>query len=306
MNVQSSLGTIVRFAAALARSRLRKILCSKKIWDFLTVNSLIGDIPFSFQAEVNGVKFKMRGPFRFIGGIYYATYLTQGAYEAAVTAHMTNILREYPAPRVLDVGANYGWYTIYMAKLLGSRGLVFSFEPSAAFFPSLKSNVELNDLDNVRLYELALSDKRETIQMTAPKHFPRHITLEMRAMNKDAVHSDTVALTAIPFDELNQKEAIRPNVVKIDVHGVWKKVIDGMRETLYRDVEHLYLELDANPQSPQSRYEDVHHVISVLRDAGMDLYELQEFDQHDGKVIRLDEHQISREKRAMVYGFKVK
>jgi hypothetical protein len=71
-------------------------------------------------------------------------------------------------------------------------------------------------------------------------------------------------------------------------------------------VEHLYLEVDTNPQSPQSRYEDIHHVISVLRDAGMDLYELQEFDQRDGKVIRLDEHQISRNRRAMVYGFKVK
>lgn len=306
MNIQSSLGTIVRLAAVLARSRLRKILCSKKMWDFLTVNSLIGDIPFSFQAEVNGVKFKMRGPFRFVGGMYYATYLTQGAYEAAVTAHITNILREYPAPRVLDVGANYGWYTIYLAKLLRSRGLVFSFEPSAAFFSCLKSNVELNDIHNVHLYKLPLSDKRETIQMTAPKPFPRHVTLEMKAINKDVIHNDTVALTAIPFDELNQKEAIRPNVVKIDVHGVWKKVIDGMRETLYRDVEHLYLELDSNPQSPQSRHEDVHHVISVLRDAGMDLYEIEDFDRRDGKVIGVDENQISRKRRAMIYGFKVK
>ena len=307
MNFRSALGMMIRIAAVIGRTRLRKILYSKKLWDLLTMNRLIGDIPFSFQAEVSGTKFQMQGSFRFIGGMYYATYLTQGAYEAAVTAHITQVLRQYPTPRVLDVGANYGWYTIYLAKLLANRGTVFAFEPSETIFPYLKHNVKLNNLSNVRLYKLPLSDRRETIRMVAPKHFPRQALLQMLVMDEEVTHHDAGVLTAVPFDELNKTEAIYPNVVKIDVHGVWRKVIDGMRETLYRDVGHLYLELDVNPQGPSSRYEDVHHVISVLRDAGMDVYEIQNFDQRDGsKIIKVDESQVSRRKRVMIYGFKTK
>lgn len=304
VNIRSALDIIVRVAAAIARTRLREIFYSKKLWDFLTANRLIGDIPFSFQAEVSGIKFKMQGPFRFIGGMYYVTYLTQGAYEAAVTTHITNVLRQCHAPRVLDVGANYGWYTIYLAKLLASRGTIFSFEPSETFFPYLKHNVELNNVHNVYLYKLPLSEKRETIQMIAPKHLPRQVMLEMQVINGDITHNSTGALTAIPFDEINKMEAIHPNVVKIDVHGAWKKVIDGMKETLYRDVEHLYLELDTNLQSPHSRNEDIHHVISLLHDVGMDIYEIQNFDHRNGNVIKIDENQVSRRRRTMLYGCK--
>jgi FkbM family methyltransferase len=283
---------------------LYKILFSQKVWDSVTGNRLLYDIPFSFNAEVSGTKFQLRGPFRYAGGYYYFTYLRHGAWEAAVTAHITQVVRQCPIPRILDVGAHYGWYTLYLSKLAANKGIVYSFEPSEATFACLKQNVELNDLHNVHLYKLPLSDKRETISMVVSKRFPREARY-MSVIEPSTPDNYNGLLSAIPFDEVNEAEAIYPNIVKIDVRGVWRKVVDGMRKSLYRDVEHLYIELDTTSKNLCTQYEDIKHVISMLYDAGMDVYEIQDFTRREGgRMIKANEDLIAKKYCAMLYGVK--
>ncbi len=304
MNKRFVLDILVRITAVVGRSRLRKLLPGRKLWLVLQ-NRLFGDIPFNFEAEVGGTRFRLQGPFRHAGG-YYTAYLTQGAYESAVTAHITQVVRQYPTPRVLDVGAHYGWYTIYLAKIINNRGVVFSFEPSETIFSTLKRNVELNDLHNVHLYKLPLSDKQETVSMVVSKSFPREARY-MAVIEEGAVDNYGGALGAIPFDEINEIEAIHPNIVKIDVRSVWRKVVDGMKGSLQRDVKHLYLELDTPSGDLSSQYEDVRYVVSMLRDIGMDVYEIENFRGRDGgRMIEADENKIARtnNREAMLYAVK--
>ena len=306
VNKQYALSILVRIATPVAKSSLRKILSNQRIWRFLTENRLIGDIPFRFEAEIQGTRFQLQGPFRYSAGHYYAVYLVQGAYEAPVTAHITRVVRQSANPRVLDVGAHYGWYTLYLAKLIANRGVVFSFEPSEVVFSCLKRNVELNGLHNVRLYMLPLSDEREPISMVVTKEFPREARY-MSVVEGDMTDEYNGLVRAIPFDELNETEAIHPNIVKIDVRSVWRKVVDGMRETLSRDVEHLYLELDPPPASNglSSLCADVQHVISMMHDAGMDVYEIQNHRTRDGgQMVKADENRICAANEAMLYGVK--
>jgi FkbM family methyltransferase len=313
LNKQRFLTILVRIAVKVRRLRLCRIMPAGgraalvKVWRFVTRNRLLRDIPFGFDAQVSGARFHLRGPFRCVGGEYYVTYLTEGAHEAPVTAHITEIVRQCPAPRVLDVGAHYGWYTIYLSKIIANRGVVFAFEPSEAVFSFLKRNVELNDLRNVRLFKLPLSDKRETISMVASKIVPWESRYMHSVTERGAMDNHTSTLDAIPFDELNEMEAIHPNIVKIDVHGVWRKVVDGMRESLHKDVEHLYLEVDAPWGDLSSEYANIQHVILTLRDAGMDVYEVQDFMKRDGgKMIKADENQIAGKggRFAMLYAAK--
>lgn len=313
VNKRFALGTLVRIAAVVEGSRLGRILFGQKrnqkrkvkVWRFVTESRLLGDIPFSFDAKVSGTTFQLQGPFRYAAGDYYGAYLTQGAYEPAVTAHITQVVRQCPTPRVLDVGAHYGWYTILLAKIIANRGIVFSFEPSEAIFSLLKRNVELNDLHNVRLYELPLSDKRETVSMVS--NSCHQDSRYMSVIEQGAMGNNAGLLSAIPFDELNEMEAIQPNIVKIDVHGVWKKVVDGMRKSLHRDVEHLYLELDNPLGDLSSWYVDIRHIILMLRDAGMSVYEIQDFRQrHGSKIVKAEDNWIARSgnKEAMLYAVK--
>jgi FkbM family methyltransferase len=302
VNKKSTLSVLVRMASIVHRSRVGRFLPTS-MWRFVVGSRLLGDIKFGFNAEICGTRFQLQGPFRHTGGDYYASYLTQGAYEPAVTTHITQTVRECPAPRVLDVGAHYGWYTIYLAKTIGNKGAVFAFEPSEAVFSILKQNVELNELRNVYLYKLPLSNKQEPVRMVVSQHTPRE-SRYMYAIEEEKDYCANV-LYAIPFDELDKTEAIRPNIVKIDVHGVWRKVIDGMKESLYRDVKHLYLELDSLFGGLSSQYADIQHVILILRDAGMDIYEIENFRRREGgRMIKTNELQLAEKHEAMLYGVK--
>ena len=169
-------GILACIAATVAKARLFRILprrfrASKKVLLFLEGITLLRDVPFSFDAEVGGTKFRLHGPFQYAFR-YYIAYLGQGSHEPAVIAHVTQIVQQCATPRILDVGAHYGWYTVYLGKITANRGIVFAFEPGEAIFAALKRNVELNDLSNVRLYRLALSDKQETISMVPSKDIP--------------------------------------------------------------------------------------------------------------------------------------
>ena len=64
-----------------------------KAWSFVARGRLLGDIPFGFDAEVGGVRFNLRGPFRHAGVDYYAPYLIHGAYEPHLIPHITQVVR---------------------------------------------------------------------------------------------------------------------------------------------------------------------------------------------------------------------
>lgn len=67
---------------------------------------------------------------------------------------------------ILDIGANCGVATIILAKQ-NPLSTIFSFEPSPKTFAVLSENVRLNNLTNVKLYQIALSKPNvKNLQLT--------------------------------------------------------------------------------------------------------------------------------------------
>jgi FkbM family methyltransferase len=60
---------------------------------------------------------------------------------------------------VIDVGANIGYITLNVARLVGPGGRVFAFEPSEHTYRHLCENVALNKAANVTCFQQALSDR---------------------------------------------------------------------------------------------------------------------------------------------------
>lgn len=89
---------------------------------------------------------------------YYslATLLTTGEWETADTTVFRKLISSNDI--VLDIGANFGWYTTIAAELVGDNGEVHSFEPFIGTFDELRANVLLNELSNVTINNLAASD----------------------------------------------------------------------------------------------------------------------------------------------------
>jgi protein O-GlcNAc transferase len=60
---------------------------------------------------------------------------------------------------VVDIGANFGIYTLTMAKNLGNSGRIWSFEPASTTAAFLAGSIEDNNLGNVHLVKAGLSDR---------------------------------------------------------------------------------------------------------------------------------------------------
>jgi hypothetical protein len=70
-----------------------------------------------------------------------------------------------PDPVVIDVGANFGTYTLAFASYVGPRGRVYAFEPQRLIYYMLAGSVALNSLTNVHCFNVAVGDHEDLIDV---------------------------------------------------------------------------------------------------------------------------------------------
>jgi FkbM family methyltransferase len=192
-----------------------------------------------------------------------------GAYEPAVTRLLRRLLAD-GEPVFADVGAYLGIFTVYAGKL-NPRCKVHAFEPNAEYLGVLQENVRINGLD-AELWPLALSDRcGESV------FGERSFRVE--------TGSTASTVETITFDRLRETHGLRPDVMKIDVHGCEGKVLAGMSRTLREDVRHLFCEI--HPQELLVDC-DVKQVLDLLLASGLRIHEMDRFrDESDAVLVPL-------------------
>jgi hypothetical protein len=70
---------------------------------------------------------------------------------------------------VIDVGANFGYWTLVASKLVGNSGKIFSFEPVNSIYEKLNKNVIKSKANNVFSYRKGLSNinKKEVFNIAS-------------------------------------------------------------------------------------------------------------------------------------------
>lgn len=93
---------------------------------------------------------------------YAVDFFESGTYlEPEVSNVMIRAIRR--GDFVVDVGANAGVFTVLMAKLVGPEGLVLAIEPDEYNLSVLRTNIRLNELDNVRIVHQPLWHSEEEL-----------------------------------------------------------------------------------------------------------------------------------------------
>jgi len=126
-----------------------------------------------------------------------------------------------------DIGANVGFFTVLLGRLVGPEGAVAAFEPLPATAESLRRNAALNGFGHVTVFANAVG------------RAPGPVKLALREESTWAKLADatstgpTLDVTMVAIDGLVEAGTIRPPAfVKIDVEGAELEVIEGMRRTL--------------------------------------------------------------------------
>lgn len=182
-----------------------------------------------------------------------------------------NLLRRYlrPGDTFVDVGANIGMLTLAASTLVGNGGHVFCYEAHPQTFKYLVENIEINKFDNITPRNIAASN--------ASGH------LGFSDLNSDDQNyvslSENLPLTvpAAPLDEAPELLRRKIALLKIDVEGFEKYVLEGARCVLER-TDAVYFEVSDSLYG-RNGY-GFEQVYDLLAGAGFDLF------QYDGGLAR--------------------
>jgi FkbM family methyltransferase len=160
-----------------------------------------------------------------------------------------------------DVGANYGWFSLYAGKLLGpGGGRVFAFEPQADLAELIRQSAAINGLDNITVVEAAAAD-RPSRGMLLPSDWVG-CSGSIGAVVTDRA-SDPVRVVTLD-QELGD---MTPSVIKIDVEGGELRVLRGM-ERLMACPALRCIVVEVHPPQMARLGDDPDQLLALLRNHG--------------------------------------
>ena len=168
-----------------------------------------------------------------------------GRYETEVTAAFDRYCR--PGMTVFDVGAHAGHHTILLSKLCGVSGHVHAFEPVPQNVECLRETLRLNNLQNVSVHELAVSDREGEARLKCNGVFDGFACLAEGGHGRtefSTTASTVLTVRTIDVDTFCNKFGIaRIDLIKMDIEGAEMLALRGMTRTLRRRRPVLILEL---------------------------------------------------------------
>lgn len=142
-----------------------------------------------------------------------------------------------PGMVAVEVGANIGAHTVFLAQAVGPTGQVLAFEPQRIVYQTLCANLALNSIPNVRAFHAAVGQTPGEIVVPLLDYCQEHNFGGLGLGGH--VHGERV-----PLMTLDSLHLAACHLLKVDVEGMEQSVLEGARETITRLKPILYVEND--------------------------------------------------------------
>jgi len=148
-----------------------------------------------------------------------------GYYQDDVLVALLNLIKKDDV--FWDVGANYGYMSVFVEKACSLAIKIHAFEPNPTVVQILKTNLDVNACSNTEVHEIGLSEHACEIPLYRAWDNSWNATIIPRYGECMTDHSMApTTITCRPIDELVQTIQ-PPNVIKIDVEGAEHLVLRG-------------------------------------------------------------------------------
>lgn len=141
---------------------------------------------------------------------------------------------------IIDIGANIGWYTIHTAAML-KKGTIHCFEPVPETHKKLKANIEINNLSNITVNNIALSEKKQVLTFYFDPNQSGSSSSKNITENESVVKIELDSITFDDYAEQNKLEQI--DFIKCDVEGAELFVFQGALKSLEKYKPIIFTEL---------------------------------------------------------------
>ena len=148
-----------------------------------------------------------------------------------------------PGQVIVEVGANIGAHTVFLAQQVGMTGRVLAFEPQRLVFQTLCANLALNNIANVLAFQQAVGAT------------PGEIVVPLLDWRREQNFGE-LALgqyqegERVPVTTIDSFNLPRCDFIKVDVEGMEIEVLKGATQTIARTRAFLYVENDRRDKAP--------------------------------------------------------
>lgn len=165
------------------------------------------------EVEFNGFKFSYFKNDDMAGG----SIGKNKEWETHITRFVKAYNKNYNIKNIIDVGANFGYHTIFFSKEVSEN--VYGFEPQHQNYQLLEYNIKNNNVSNAIIYNLACGNDKcdvkmpiiqTTNQVNMGDFTPNIITTKHYSITK------SILLDEFDFPQID--------LIKIDVQG-WEKLV---------------------------------------------------------------------------------
>jgi FkbM family methyltransferase len=183
---------------------------------------------FGFHCNFYGLQYEGNLNNNIDAAIYY-----YGAFEKPLLHFMGAAIKAIAGDNgvFVDIGANIGQHSLFMSQ---TASRVLAFEPYAPVRARLEYHCRLNRIRNIEIHSLGLSNKTGTQAFYAPSGTNAGIgSFDPDSASKG--NKSIGELQLIRGDEFFEQSTLNQlHLIKIDVEGFEKNVLQGLQNTLRR------------------------------------------------------------------------
>jgi len=170
-----------------------------------------------------------------------------------------------PGDSAIDLGANIGWYTTVLSRLVGERGNVYAIEPIPETFCLLSAVVKILGLKNVELFNCAVSDKDGSAVMEIPKHGYGGPNFYMARIVGGQPVNPSLESAQVPLRSLDSllpgRLAEAVTFVKCDVEGHELAVFKGAVKFFDTPKPAMMIEVTGTPEMQDAPNHEFHTIM---------------------------------------------
>ena len=173
----------------------------------------------------------------------YQAYIIYFKLKSDNSKILLNFTGKIKDGNVIDVGANIGQTSLWLAQSLPKKANIFAFEPFINTFQKLEINIELNNYTNIKIENLAIGSSLSTVRMKN--------TIETNSGGKHIISEITDGANLISFqqttlDHYFENNATKIQLIKVDVEGYELEVLKGALKIIQKDHPMLFIEINDN------------------------------------------------------------
>lgn len=176
--------------------------------------------------------------------------LESGYWESWITVWVANYLS--PGMTFVDIGANFGYYTMLANNIVGPTGRVVAYEAN----PAIAELLERTKSDNQALFEIrnvAAADKAGTLTLSYPGDYTGSASVVIDFEDHAWGEPHHIEVPAVTLDSENLGHV---DLIKIDAESAEEIVWNGARSLLYR----------ADPPTVMLEYSPTGHYSEAWKD----------------------------------------